>query len=249
MAKPRILGLIPARGGSKGIPGKNLRSLGGKPLLQHAFEAAQNSGVVERVVLSTDSPEIAALGRQIGIDVPFLRPPEFAQDDTPMIAVLKHLIEHLRNQGNVPDAIMLLQPTAPLRRAEHLRKAGELLIPAEVDSVVGVTEIPQHYAPHYAMKITPEGRLTHYLPDSAAIKRRQDVPNAYSRDGTVYLFRLSTLEKYGDIYGTHCIPLLIPSDETLNLDTLEDWEQAERVFARMPPWNFSPGTAVPTSPN
>ncbi|MCB1275283.1 acylneuraminate cytidylyltransferase family protein [Prosthecobacter sp.] len=235
MAKPRIFGLIPARGGSKGIPGKNLRSLGGKPLLQWAFEAAKNSGVVERVLLSTDSEEIAALGRQLGIEVPFLRPPEFAQDDTPMIAVLKHLIEHLRASGDVPDAIMLLQPTAPLRRAEHLKKAGELLVPEDVDSVVGVTEIPQHYAPHYAMKITPEGQLTHYLPDSAAIKRRQDVPKAYSRDGTVYLFRLSTLEKYNDIYGANCIPLLIPSDETLNLDTMEDWEHAERVFAKTTP--------------
>jgi CMP-N,N'-diacetyllegionaminic acid synthase len=124
MAKPRIIGLIPARGGSKGIPGKNLRSLGGKPLLQWAFEAAKNSGVVERVLLSTDSEEIAALGRQLGIEVPFLRPAELAQDDTPMIAVLKHLIEHLRASGDVPDAIMLLQPTAPLRRAAHLKTGG-----------------------------------------------------------------------------------------------------------------------------
>jgi len=231
MAKPRIIGLIPARGGSKGIPGKNLRSLGGKPLLQHAFEAARDSGVVERVILSTDSEEIAALGLQLGIETPFLRSAELAQDDTPMIAVLQHLLEYLRHTNAMPDAIMLLQPTAPLRRAEHLRQAGEMLIPEQVDSVVGVTEIPQHYAPHYAMKITPDGHLTHYLPDSAAIKRRQDVPKAYSRDGTVYLFRVSTLEKYHDIYGANCMPLLIPAHETLNLDTMEDWEHAERVFA------------------
>jgi N-acylneuraminate cytidylyltransferase len=235
MAKPRIIGLIPARAGSKGIPGKNLRSLGGKPLLQWAFEAAKDSGVVERVMLSTDSEEIADMGRKLGIEVPFLRPAELAQDDTPMIAVLKHLIEHLRATDTLPDAIMLLQPTAPLRRAAHLKQAGALLIHDDVDSVVGVTEIPQHYAPHYAMKITPKGQLTHYLPDSATIKRRQDVPKAYSRDGTVYLFRLSTLEKYNDIYGANCIPLLIPSNETLNLDTMEDWELAERIFARTTP--------------
>lgn len=233
MARPRIIGLIPARGGSKGIPGKNLRSLGGKPLLQHAFDAARDSGVVERVILSTDSEEIAALGARLGIETPFLRSAELARDDTPMIAVLKHLLEYLRSTNAMPDAIMLLQPTAPLRRAEHLRQAGEMLIPDEVDSVVGVTEIPQHYAPHYAMKITPDGHLVHYLPDSAAIKRRQDVPKAYSRDGTVYLFRVSTLEKYDDIYGANCLPLLIPPDETLNLDTMEDWEHAERVFARI----------------
>lgn len=231
-SRPRIVALIPARGGSKGIPGKNLRSLGGKPLLQLAFEAAKNSGVVERVLLSTDSEEIAALGRSLGIEVPFLRPPELAQDSTPMIGVLKHLIQHLRQTGSEPDAIMLLQPTAPLRTATHLKQAGEALIPADVDSVVGVTEIPGHYSPHYAMKVTPEGKLTYYLPDSAQIKRRQDVPKAYSRDGTVYLFRISTLERYDDIYGENCIPLVIPSDETLNLDTMEDWEHAERIFGK-----------------
>ncbi len=232
MGNLRILGLIPARGGSKGIPNKNLRSLGGTPILQLAHEAAVNSGAVGRVVLSTDSENIAELGRNLGIDVPFLRPPELAQDDTPMIAVLKHLVEQLAQTGDVPDAIMLLQPTAPLRKAETLKTAAELLQPREVDSVVSVTEIPQHFAPHYAMKVTPEGMLTHYLPDSASIKRRQDVPKAYSRDGTVYLFRTRTLDTFGDIYGDHCVPLVIPAEDSINLDTMEDWENAERWFLK-----------------
>lgn len=232
MGDLRILGLIPARGGSKGIPNKNLRSLGGKPILQLAHEAALNSRAVDRVVLSTDSEDIAALARSVGIDVPFLRPPELAQDDTPMIAVLKHLIDQLAESGEVPDAIMLLQPTAPLRKADTLKTAAELLQPEEVDSVVSVTAIPQHYAPHYAMKVTPEGVLTHYLPDSASIKRRQDVPKAYSRDGTVYLFRTRTLDKFGDIYGDHCVPLVIPAEGSINLDTMEDWENAEKWFLK-----------------
>lgn len=225
----RIFGLIPARGGSKGIPGKNLRTLGGRSLVQLAWESARDSGAVERVILSTDAEEIAAHGRSLGIEVPFLRPAELAQDDTPMIAVLRHLLEYLQTTGDVPDALMLLQPTAPLRRPEHLREAARLLQDG-VDSVVSVTEIPQHFAPHFVMKITPEGHLTHFMPDGPAIKRRQDAPRAYSRTGTVYLFRVSSFEKHQDIYGENCVPLLIPPEDTINLDTMEDWERAERHF-------------------
>ena len=234
MSKNCILGLIPARGGSKGIPGKNLRFLGGKSLVQRAWEAAKGSGVVDRVILSTDSVEIAKCGQSLGIEVPFLRPPELAKDETPMVDVIRHMIEFLRKTNEVPDAIMLLQPTAPLRQPEHLRAAAELLVPEEVDSVVSVTEIPQHYAPHFLMRITPDGHLKHFLPEGAAIKRRQDAPRAYSRNGTVYLFRVSSFEKYQDIYGSKSVPLLIPDEETINLDTMEDWDRAERHFAGKP---------------
>jgi CMP-N-acetylneuraminic acid synthetase len=234
MGKLRILGLIPARGGSKGIPDKNLRFLGGKSLVQRAWEAATGSGVVDRVILSTDSVEIAKCGQSLGIEVPFLRPPELAKDETPMVDVIRHMIEFLRKTNEVPDAIMLLQPTAPLRQPEHLRAATELLVPEDVDSVVSVAEIPQHYAPHYAMKVSTQGLLTHYLPGSINIKRRQDVPKAYSRNGTVYLFRVLSFEKYQDIYGSKSVPLLIPDEETINLDTMEDWDRAERHFAGKP---------------
>ncbi len=226
----RIFGLIPARGGSKGIPGKNLRTLGGKSLVQRAWEAAKASGVVERVILSTDSEEIAAHGRSLGIDVPFIRPADIAQDNTPMIAVLKHLLEFLRSTGDVPDAIVLLQPTAPLRLPEHLREAARLLQDG-VDSVVSVTEVPQHFSPHFLMKITPDGSLTYFMPDGSTVKRRQDAPRAYSRNGIVYLFRVSSFEKYQDIYGEKSVPLLVPPEATINLDTLEDWERAEQHFA------------------
>jgi CMP-N,N'-diacetyllegionaminic acid synthase len=230
----RIFGLIPARGGSKGIPGKNLRTLGGKSLVQRAWESAIGSGVVERVILSTDSEEIAAHGRSLGIEVPFLRPADIAQDNTPMIAVLKHLLDHLHATDSVPDAIVLLQPTAPLRRPEHLQEAANLLQDG-VDSVVSVSEVPQHFSPHFLMKITSEGHLTYFMPDGSTVKRRQDAPRAYSRNGAVYLFRVSSFEKHQDIYGENCIPLLIPPDETINLDTMEDWERAERYFAATAP--------------
>jgi len=235
MASPRIVALIPARGGSKGIPDKNLRSLGSKPLLQWAFEAAKDSGVVERVILSTDSEKIAELGRQIGIEVPFLRPAELAQDDTPMIAVLTHLLNFLSTSGEMPDAIMLLQPTSPLRRAEHLRAAARMLEDhPDADSVVAVTEVPRHYAPSYLMKITPQGSLDYYVPGAETLRRRQDAPAAYSRNGTLYLFRVDSFEKHGDIYGKVCLPLMMSEADTLNLDSQEDWQEAEKIFQKHP---------------
>jgi N-acylneuraminate cytidylyltransferase len=164
-----------------------------------------------------------------------------------MISVLKHLLGYLRETGAVPDAIMLLQPTAPLRQPEHMREAARLLQDG-VDSVVSVTEIPQHFSPHFLMKITPEGSLAYFMPDGSTIKRRQDAPRAYSRNGTVYLFRVSSFEKYQDIYGENCVPLLIPPDETINLDSMEDWGRAEQHFASAP-MLINPGTGAPRSPN
>ena len=116
----KVLGIIPARGGSKGIPGKNMRLLGGKPLLAYSIEAARASGVIDRLILSTDSEEIAALGREFGAEIPFMRPAELAADDTPMQAVLEHALAGLDEQGWRAEIVVLLQPTAPLRRPEHI---------------------------------------------------------------------------------------------------------------------------------
>ncbi|MGB1111038.1 MAG: cytidylyltransferase domain-containing protein [Gammaproteobacteria bacterium] len=233
MTDLRVTALVPARGGSKGIPGKNLRELGGKPLLQWALEAAQDSGAIQRVLLSTDSQDIADLGKKVGLEVPFIRPPELAADDTPMQAVIEHLIGWLRERDELPDAIALLQPTAPLRKAEHIRQGVKMMQESHCDSVVGVEEIPQHFSPHYAMRVDNQGKLINYLPDGARYKRRQDVPTAYSRDGTLYLFRISSFERHGNIYGENCLPLVIPQGGSLNLDTMEDWENAERYFAEL----------------
>src|SRR5262245_55729709 len=117
----KLLGLIPARGGSKGVPGKNLRPLAGKSLVQRAYECAVASGVVDRVVLSTDDPRIAAAAREFGLEAPFIRPAEFARDESPMMDVILHALGALRETGYLPDALLLLQPTAPLRRPAHLQ--------------------------------------------------------------------------------------------------------------------------------
>jgi N-acylneuraminate cytidylyltransferase len=147
-----------------------------------------------------------------------------------MVAVIQHALAEIAKHGWSPDIIVLLQPTSPLRRSDHIRDAVSLLRESTADSVVTVVEVPRHLSPDYVMRID-EGRLQPFLPDGARLTRRQDARPAYSRDGTVYAFRRATLEKFGGIYGEDCRPLLIDSRESLSIDTQDDWDEAERVLA------------------
>jgi CMP-N-acetylneuraminic acid synthetase len=224
-----ILGLVPARGGSKGVPGKNERPLAGRPLIAYTADAARRSGVIDRLVLSTDSAEIAAIGRAEGLDVPFMRPAALAADETPMAAVIAHALESLPGAAEA-DVIVLLQPTSPLRRPDHVRDAVALLRSTGADSVVSVTELPRHLSPDYVMRIDG-GRLRPFLPDGASLTRRQDARPAYSRDGTVYAFRRATFERTGSIYGDDVRPLVIAAADSLSIDSPADWDAAERILA------------------
>lgn len=225
-----VLGLVPARASSKGVPGKNIRLLAGRSLLEYTAKAARESGVFERLVLSTDSPEIAEEGRRAGLEVPFMRPAELAQDDTPMLPVVRHAVDALAANGWTADVIVLLQPTSPLRRADHIRGALDLLRRTNADSVVSVIELPRHLSPDYVMRID-SGRLRPFVPEGERVSRRQDARPAYSRDGTVYAFRRETLERFGNIYGETCRPLIVDAAESLSIDSPADWEAAERLLA------------------
>lgn len=222
-----VLGIVPARGGSKGMPGKNLKPLAGKPLLAYTAEVANISGVLDRIILSTDDEAIADLGRSVGLEVPFIRPADLAQDDTPMLPVLVHAITWMEQAGFQPDYIILLQPTSPLRRPSHIKQAVTILRDTGCDSVVSVTKLPAHCSPDYVMKIE-DGKLSNFLPGSQRISRRQDTRPAYVRDGTAYAFRRDLVMKHNTIYGTDCRPLIIPSEESLSIDTPADWASAER---------------------
>jgi CMP-N,N'-diacetyllegionaminic acid synthase len=225
-----VLGIVPARGGSKGVPGKNVRPLAGRTLLEYTARAARESGVLDRVILSTDSAEVADTGRRAGLDVPFMRPATLASDDTPMLPVIQHALESLARDGWSPDMIVLLQPTSPLRRPDHIRAAVTTLRDTKADSVVTVVEIPRHLSPDYVMRIDG-GRLQPFLPEGARVTRRQDARPAYSRDGTVYAFWRATFERFGGIYGEDCRPLLIDARESLSIDSPADWDAAERLLA------------------
>lgn len=225
-----VLGIIPARGGSKGIPGKNIRLIGGRPLLEYTVRSAQASGIIDRLILTTDSPEIAAVGESLGVEAPFLRPAELAGDQTPTLPVVEHAVAFLEERGWTPEIVLLLQPTAPLRKPQHILRAVDLLRTLEVDSVVSVVEVPRHFAPQYVMKIE-DGRLHPYLPEGGSITRRQDARPAYYRDGTIYAVWRDVLMNSHSLYGERCHPLLLAADETVTLDAPEDWEAAERRLA------------------
>jgi len=222
----KVLGIIPARGGSKGIPGKNIRLLNGKPLIYYSIHAAQESGLVDRLILTTDSAEIAEVGKRLGAEVPFIRPAELARDDTPMLPVLEHAVNFVERDGWQADIILLFQPTAPLRQPEQIRAAVKMLIETRCDSVVSVVRIPQHYSPDFAYKVE-DGILKPFLDGGGKVTRRQDTRPAYSRDGTIYAFWRDVLMKKYNIYGDDCRPLVIPDHLSCNLDTMEDWAQAE----------------------
>jgi CMP-N-acetylneuraminic acid synthetase len=226
----RVLAIVPARGGSKGVPGKNVRKLAGRTLLDYAALAARDSGVIDRIVLSTDSDEIADAGRRAGMEVPFMRPAALAQDDTPMLPVIQHAIETLAADGWTTDVIVLLQPTSPLRRPSHVRDAVKMLHESKADSVVTVIELPRHLSPDYVMRID-DGVLRPFLDDGARVTRRQDARPAYSREGTVYACWRATVERFGNIYGERCQPLMVDAADSLSIDSPADWAEAERRLA------------------
>ena len=225
-----VIALVPARAGSKGLPGKNIRPLHGRPLLAWTADAARSSGVIDRVILSTDSEEVRDIGCKAGLEAPFLRPAELAQDETPMLPVIEHAVAALERTGCTVDIVVLLQPTSPLRTGTHVRRSIDLLRETRADSVVTVVELPRHLSPDYVMRVE-NGRLIPFLPEGARITRRQDARTAYVRDGTVYTFWRRTLAEQQSIYGRDCRPLIIPASESLTIDGPEDWVEAERRMA------------------
>lgn len=227
-----VLGIIPARSGSKGIPNKNLRQLAGKPLLAYTAEAAREANVFDRLVLTTDSEEIAALGRSLGLETPSLRPKELAADDTPMLPVLQHTVHFLEVEGWQPQIVVLLQPSSPLRKAEHIVNAVKMLRNGNCDSVVSVVEIPHVFAPQKALRLE-DGLLRFWSSDAGKITRRQQLESAYAREGTVYAVWRNVLMAGDSIYGDKCLPLVLQNEESLNLDSLEDWELAEKMLAQL----------------
>ncbi|MDA7639304.1 acylneuraminate cytidylyltransferase family protein [Akkermansiaceae bacterium] len=225
----RVLAIIPARGGSKGVANKNIRPLHGKSLIQRTFEVARRVERVDKIVLSTDRQEIADHGKALGIEVPFIRPDNLAGDRSPMIGVVLHCVEWLlENEGYEPDVVILLQPTSPLRACDHIEDGLSLL--KRNDAVCSVVKVPSELSPHYLMKRDNFGHLKYFLEEGRNIHRRQDSPSAFQRDGTVYISRVDSIKKYKDLYGKCCEPLILDKAESLSIDTEEDWDRAEKIL-------------------
>lgn len=240
-----ILGVITARGGSKSIPRKNIKELAGKPLIAWTIEAAKESGVFDRIILSTDDEDIAEVGRRYGVEVPFMRPAELAQDTTPHLPVMQYAVQWLKDQeGYEPDFVCILQPTAPLRQAWHLGEAVDLLKKTGADSVVSMVEIPGHFSPYWAVKVDEQGLgqlLVSGDPIWRRIPRRQSLPKAYAHSGAIYLFRTALLFDPAEpnFYGDKVAAYIMEDKYSVNIDRPEDWELAEQAIRKLKSQNIN----------
>lgn len=238
--KPTVLGVITARAGSKGIPGKNTKRLAGKPLIAYTIESALASGAFDRLILSTDDEEAARLARELGCEVPFMRPAALAADDTPHLPVMQHAVAWLRDQqGYQPDWVMILMPTSPLRQPSHIVEAIALAERSGADSVVSVDEMPAHYHPLRALTIDEQGWARLFVGDRPVRERpvrRQGMPGAWVFNGAIYLFRTGLLfdPVSPSLYGDKVTAYAMPAPYGSNIDDADDWERAERTLGRLP---------------
>ena len=224
----RVIGVVPARGGSKGVSRKNIRSLNGKPLLTYTAEAALRATRLDRVILSTDDEEIAAIGRSSGLDVPFMRPQELATDTAPSIEVVRHALNAIAETGEIYDAVCLLQPTNPLRRPQDIDNCIDLLESSGATSVVSVLAVPTEYNPHWVYWKNGSDRLVLADGGNEPIPRRQELPRAYHRDGTVYVTLCSTVLNENSLYGGSTAGYEMDPAFSANIDTEADWQAVER---------------------
>ena len=228
---PTFLGLIPARGGSKSLPRKNIAPLAGKPLLAYTAAAALGAASLAHTVLSTDDAEIAEIGRGLGLDVPFLRPADLADDETPMLPVMRHALDRFAAHGREFDAVVLLQPTSPLRQSRHIDEALELLAGNPVaDSVVSIVEVPHQYNPISVMRLEA-GRLTPFL-DGPPILRRQDKPRVYARNGPAILAVRAAALRRGVLYSETTMGYVMSAETSLDIDDASDLWLAEQLLRK-----------------
>lgn len=222
----RILGIIPARGGSKGVPGKNIKHLNGKPLLAYTASRALEAKGLTKVVLSTDDENIAAIGKELGLEVPFLRPAHLALDSSPTLPVIQHALDYFSQLGEEYDAVCLLEVTTPFRPPHLIDEAVKRFIDLNGDALVTVLPIPATYNPHWAFEPNEDGYLKISTGEEKIISRRQDLPIAYHRDGSIYLTKTEIIRQ-GSLYGR--ILTYIENDPAyyVNIDTMDDWIQAE----------------------
>jgi len=226
-----VLGVIPARGGSKGIPRKNLAPLAGRPLLAYTCDAARASRRLARSIVSTDDAEIGRVAVACGAELPFLRPASLAGDDTPMLDVLLDVIATFdRREQYRPDAIVLLQPTSPFRRAAHIDAAVDLLVASGADSVVSVVPVPHQFTPSSLMQIDGD-RLVPWSQGPQPL-RRQDKPRLFARNGpAVVAVRTDVLVAQHTLYGADTRALVMSREESLDVDDGFDLEMAALLMA------------------
>lgn len=219
----KTFALIPARGGSKGIPHKNIKLIGGKPLIAWTIEAALRSTLLDAVIVSTDDPEIAEVARRAGGQVPFMRPSELAQDQTPGLDPVLHALDKLPQF----DSVLLLQPTSPLRTTADIDACLRLASDKHAPSVVSVSEAVTH--PYWTYHVTEDQTLRRFV-DAEPIARRQDLPQAFALNGALYFAEVNWLRSSGSMVGAETLAYVMARERSVDLDTPLDWKFAELLL-------------------
>lgn len=221
-----VLAIIPARGGSKEIPRKNIKLLCGKPLIGWSIEVAKHSPLIDRVVVSTDDDEIASVARGLGADVPFVRPAELAADNTPGVLPVLHAISQVPGY----DWVLLLQPTSPFRTQADIEAIWRLCQERGASSAVSVCAAGKH--PFWMYQCNGASVLEPFIKGRPDVTRRQDLPPAYSLNGALYLAKTEWLVEQQNLIGQETIGYVMPNERSLDLDTLQDWHLAEYLMER-----------------
>lgn len=227
--KKDILVVIPARSGSKGIPGKNIKKLHGKPLINYTIEAAKEIFENSQVIVSTDDKEIAEIAASHGANIPFLRPKELAQDDSSTRDVILHLVDYFERKKSMPSVIVLLQVTSPLRNSKHLNEALDLFFHKDCDMVVSVTE--SKTSPYFNLY---EENKKGYLQKSkdGAFTRRQDVPPVYEYNGAIYIFKTKSIVESEMKDFEKITKYVMSKNDSVDIDDEVDWKIAEYILTK-----------------
>ena len=231
-----ILAIIPARGGSKSIPNKNMKLLRGKPLIEYTIRSSKNSIFIRRIILSSDDNHIISYCRSRGIEVPFIRPERLARDDTPMLEVIVHALNFLKEKENyIPEYIILLQPTSPLRTSRHIDESLKTLLDSCTDSIVSVVEVPHNFNPYSAMEF--DGKyLKPFLDFKESNNLRQKKPKFYARNGPAILaFTYDCLMNKKSMYGDKILPYFMKREESIDIDEEFDFKMAEYIMKQQVP--------------
>ena len=225
-----ILAIIPARGGSKSVPRKNIVKVNGRPLISYTISAALMVDRLTDVVVSTDDPEIAEISRELGAQVPFVRPVDLASDQAQSAPVIEHALYFMeKSKGLKYDAILMLQPTSPLRTSQHIEESLDLFTSQECDSVVSIVSVGGNHP--FRMKRLIDNQLVNYIDQGFwDMRPRQELPPVYIRNGSIYLIERDVLINKGQMIGEKCLGMVMGDKESINIDTPLDLKLAELLL-------------------
>ena len=232
----KIITIIPARGGSKGVPRKNIKELNGKPLIAYTIEEAKKSKYLNEIYVSTDDTEIKEVSERFGAIV-IDRPEDLAQDKSPTLPVLKHAVKVLEKDGDKIDLIVLLQATALFKKVEEIDRAIEIMIDSDYDSLMTVSPTPKHFITNWQKEIDNGILINHHdkkpINDDKNAIRRQDLPTTYWKNGHIYIMKRKTLMEEDSLFGNKCHGFIIDRNDIVNIDSFEDFEYAEYLLQKV----------------